>query len=353
MIYPYISIIVPIYNVPETFLRQCIESLINQTLKDIEIILVDDGSLDDSGMICDEYAANDRRIKVIHKENGGLVSARNAGYRATTGAWHMYLDGDDWIDTDTCRQLMEYVSIHNDIDIVFWKCVQELGDKSINSKWDWVCQEKEREYSGDECHELARHTLIYKSGIATAYCKLIRTEYAEKKNIIHDDRLRQGAEGLEFSLRAFYHARKALYVNEYYNHYRYNPASISKQINEKNTEYLTSCFNVIEEDIEQFENKKNLTKALYQRVVYMLIAIAMSTYFHPDNKDCIIKKIRKYRKIIAGTPLYTTSIRKCDTNGMDKLRIIVLTILRLRLYAILQPIAGLKTYYLKRGKYDY
>ena len=101
---PLVSIIVPIYKVPERFLRQCIESCINQTLREIEIILVDDGSPDTCGKICDEYANKDLRVKVIHKENGGLVSARNAGFDIVKGEWHMYLDGDDWIDENTCEK---------------------------------------------------------------------------------------------------------------------------------------------------------------------------------------------------------------------------------------------------------
>lgn len=79
----------------------------------------------------------------------------------------------------------------------------------------WKCKEQEYLYIGTECHELARHTLIYKAGIATACAKFISTNYAKKNRLRHDDRLRQGAEGLEFSLRAFYHAEKVLYVNEY------------------------------------------------------------------------------------------------------------------------------------------
>ena len=81
---PKVSIIVPVYKV-EKYLRKCIDSIINQTLKDIEIILVDDGSPDNCGKICDEYAAKDTRIKVIHKENGGLSSARNAGMEVAEG----------------------------------------------------------------------------------------------------------------------------------------------------------------------------------------------------------------------------------------------------------------------------
>ena len=216
---PSISIIVPCYNVEE-FLNETIECILNQTYQDWELLLVNDGSKDFTPQICDEYANKDKRIKVIHKENGGLVSARNAGYDAAIGDWHMYLDGDDWIDINTCEKLMFYLSRHTDVDIVFWKCIQELGDISIKGKWEWICSEQEHIYIDDECHDLARHTLIYKSGIATAYCKLIRADYAKRNGIRHNDRLKQGAEGLEFSLRSLYHAKKVLFVNEYFNHYR-------------------------------------------------------------------------------------------------------------------------------------
>ena len=92
-----VAIIIPIYNV-EKYVRKTIESAVNQTEKDIEIILVDDGSRDSSGRICDEYAACDSRIKVIHKENGGLSSSRNAGTRLAKSEYVMYLDGDDYLE---------------------------------------------------------------------------------------------------------------------------------------------------------------------------------------------------------------------------------------------------------------
>jgi len=100
-----VSVIVPIYNV-EPYLRKCIESIINQTYKNIEIILVDDGSTDDSGKICDEYALKDSRIKVIHKVNGGLVSARKAGISIAKGEYIGAVDGDDWIEPKMYEILM-------------------------------------------------------------------------------------------------------------------------------------------------------------------------------------------------------------------------------------------------------
>lgn len=98
-----VSIVVPIYKVPEKYLRQCIESCIRQTLRDIEIILVDDGSPDRCGQICDEYAEKDDRIRVIHKVNGGLAAARNTGQDAATGITLKFLDGDDYMEPSCCK----------------------------------------------------------------------------------------------------------------------------------------------------------------------------------------------------------------------------------------------------------
>lgn len=99
-----ISVIVPIYNV-EKYLPKCLQSCIDQTLDDIEIICVDDGSTDRSGEIAEEYAALDSRIQVIHKENGGLSSARNAGLKVAKGAWIMFLDSDDFLQCNACERV--------------------------------------------------------------------------------------------------------------------------------------------------------------------------------------------------------------------------------------------------------
>ena len=101
-----ISVIVPIYNV-EKYLTKCIESIINQTYKNLEIILVDDGSPDKSPIICDEYAKKDNRIKVIHKKNGGLSDARNYGMSLATGEYISFIDSDDYIDEEMYEKHMK------------------------------------------------------------------------------------------------------------------------------------------------------------------------------------------------------------------------------------------------------
>jgi len=103
-----ISIIIPVYNV-EKYLNRCIESIINQTYKNLEIILVDDGSTDNSGKICDEYALKDNRIKVIHKQNGGVSSARNKGLEVATGEYIGFVDSDDYIEKDMYELLLSTI----------------------------------------------------------------------------------------------------------------------------------------------------------------------------------------------------------------------------------------------------
>lgn len=104
-----ISIVVPIYNV-EAYLPACLDSLLAQTYADVEVILVDDGSTDACGAICDDYAARDKRFRVIHKENGGLVSARKAGLQEAHGEYVTYVDGDDSIEADLIAQCMDAIA---------------------------------------------------------------------------------------------------------------------------------------------------------------------------------------------------------------------------------------------------
>lgn len=106
---PLISVIVPIYKV-EPYLKKCVDSILTQTYKNLEIILVDDGSPDNCGAICDEYAAKDSRIRVIHKPNGGLSDARNAGMKIMTGQYVAFVDSDDWIEPNMYSSLLGLIT---------------------------------------------------------------------------------------------------------------------------------------------------------------------------------------------------------------------------------------------------
>lgn len=123
-----ISIIVPVYNV-EAYLDRCMESILKQTYKRLEIILVDDGSTDSSGEKCDAYAKQDSRIKVIHKKNGGLSDARNAGLALATGDYIGYVDSDDWIEPDMYQSLYDACAEH-DAELAVCRYFGEYQDRT-------------------------------------------------------------------------------------------------------------------------------------------------------------------------------------------------------------------------------
>ena len=142
---PRISVIVPVYNV-EQYLPRCVESILAQTYENLEILLVDDGTKDNCGAICDAYARQDERVKVIHKENGGLSSARNAGIDVSTGEYFSFVDSDDWIEPDMYEKMMALTEKYG-VRLVCagrWDVSSETGEKTPG-----LCPPKEEVISGE------------------------------------------------------------------------------------------------------------------------------------------------------------------------------------------------------------
>jgi glycosyltransferase involved in cell wall biosynthesis len=144
-----VSVIVPVYKV-EKYLDRCIKSIREQTYTELEIILVDDGSPDSCGRMCDEYAASDDRIKVIHKQNGGLSDARNAGIEAATGQWIVFVDSDDYISTEMISYLKS-VADENSADIAWCRYKETAADEedaAFDSKGsvEEICSGRDAEY---------------------------------------------------------------------------------------------------------------------------------------------------------------------------------------------------------------
>ena len=127
-----VSIIVPVYNSSDV-LCECVNSLINQDYENIEIILVDDGSTDNSGEICDSFQEKDKRVKVIHKKNEGQSAARNLGIQESSGDYVMFIDSDDWLDLDAVSTLVSYAD-ENDLDVTRFNYIREFESKSIPKK---------------------------------------------------------------------------------------------------------------------------------------------------------------------------------------------------------------------------
>lgn len=141
-----LSVIIPVYNVEE-YLAKCVDSILNQTYRNLEVILVNDGSKDGSGSICDDFVQKDSRVRVIHKENGGLSSARNAGMDAAKGEYISFIDSDDWIETDSYEHLLGLMEKYQ-VKLVCggnWDVDGATGEKTLG-----ICPKKEELVTGEE-----------------------------------------------------------------------------------------------------------------------------------------------------------------------------------------------------------
>ena len=159
-----ISIIVPIYKV-ESYLRQCLDSILHQTYQNLEIILVDDGSPDGCGAICEEYAQKDSRIHVIHQTNGGVSAARNTGLEAATGQWIGWVDPDDWIDANMFELLItEGEQQEKPMDVVICGGYEEYRHRQVPFGWPCRQQLDRREALLGLLEDRYMHNALYDNG---------------------------------------------------------------------------------------------------------------------------------------------------------------------------------------------
>ena len=205
-----ISVIIPVYNV-EKFMRNCIDSCINQTYKNLEIILVDDGSTDNSGKICDEYKNKDERIKVIHQKNMGLAGARNSGLDIATGKYIMFLDSDDFYEPNSCEVLYKEIEEKN-ADYVIGNYIHTDYE---GVKWENpIFNQENFKLSIDD----------YKKSFfvmnSTEWNKIFKREFIEKYSLRFV--LGAFAEDAIFSTFCYVHTDNAYYINDIVYNYRQN-----------------------------------------------------------------------------------------------------------------------------------
>lgn len=243
-----VSIIVPIYNV-EKFLDQCISSILNQTYKNLEVILVNDGSEDNSSNIMEKYLKEDNRIKIITKKNGGLSSTRNVGIDVSTGDYIMHVDGDDFINKDTIENMVtEIINSKENIDVV-------VGDLELfygNNKkkvWKDSLMEENKIYSGKDY--LEKYFFLGKACYSSCN-KLWKRELYIKNNIYHPTEISLGEDSNTVA-RLMINAEKIIKLNSSVYNYRINLNGMMKSKGKKLLDYKKSI-----EILEKYFYEKNI-----------------------------------------------------------------------------------------------
>ncbi len=223
-----LSIIVPTYNA-ESYLEKCIHSILEQTHGDWELILVDDGSVDDSGAICDKAAARDDRIKVIHKKNEGLICARITGIEAATGEFLSFVDADDWVDTCFLERLMECME-STGADIVISGCVNEQKDVSANETNRIPAGIYEKEgLAASFIPRMLHYQGFYQFGVLPYLCnKLFRRELLKQFYKDIDTKIYDG-EDVAVVYPYLLSSSKVAVIEDCMYHYRIHETSISTQ----------------------------------------------------------------------------------------------------------------------------
>lgn len=280
-----ISVIVPIYKV-ENYLEKCITSIINQTYKNLEIILVDDGSPDRCGDICDKFAKMDNRIKVIHKENGGLSSARNSGIDISTGDYISFIDSDDWISNDLYETLITILNEENDIDIIEYKS-KEVSEREINLK-----------IYDTKSYEIFNNEGALKSHFNSKYFYISACSKIYKKNLFDNIKFPIGklAEDLHTTYKLFYKARKLAYI-DYTGYYYYRrPDSIMGTSSPK---LIIDVFEGNQQEHEFICKKLPNLKTDIDRLYFNCL---LKTYAYLNQKDIetstIYSSVDEYKNII-------------------------------------------------------
>ena len=225
---PFFSIIIPIYKVRQDYLEMCVESIRNQSFCNFEIILVDDGSPDNCGVICDEYSKTDARIRVIHQKNQGVSAARNAGIDAARGEWIMFVDADDWIADGSYEKLAIHVC-NCDYDILMFRLVKAYENQTVALKYPF---EPNRVYNTSSCED---KEVLYrlamrppKAGNSVVYYsvdKVIRREFLNAKKLRYPVGLPK-SEDKVFVLQCFEKLGKLCFIDETYYFYRINIDSV-------------------------------------------------------------------------------------------------------------------------------
>lgn len=280
------SIVVPVYKVEE-YLDRCVKSILNQTYSDIELVLVDDGSPDNCPQMCDDYAKEDARIKVVHKKNSGLSDARNAGLESASGEYVVFIDSDDYIELDTCEKFSRYADKEYDILIGDANVVGAGNCDLSHIAFDEVTDGK------SYFKQSLKETKVPIVAVINAYRRefLIENALKFKSGILHED--------VEFTPRVFLAAKSVVNThNCFYNYIIREDSITTKKDKSKNACDLFDTYTQHERDFAKIEDTE-LKELLLDYLVCSYLSFFQGVRLYKYGKKYIHKAFCRrnaYRK---------------------------------------------------------
>lgn len=286
-----ISVIVPVYN-SEKYLKRCIDSILNQTYKAIELILVEDGSPDNCGKICDEYAKKDKRVRVIHKTNAGVSAARNSGLEIASGNYATFVDSDDYIEPEMYGNMMEKVHQYN-CDVVMCDCIKDFTDHSEIYTHDIRAGFYDKEQLVNEYypHLLMMENVEYPATISNCLILFNRNKLGNLRYVVEV----RYSEDLLFGAQLVYNTDSFYYMKEQaYYHYYMNPTSATHKFTvDKWNDYKTLHFEINKyfSECESFDFSHQIDLCLLFFVYNSVSNIFSADNLEREKKFEIVKNI--------------------------------------------------------------
>lgn len=283
---PLVSVIIPVYNV-EKYLCECLDSVINQTYTNLEIILVDDGSPDNCGRICDEYAENDNRIRVIHKKNGGLSSARNAGIEISSGEWIFFCDSDDLIENELIEKALNK-AISDKTDICFFDFDRFYKDYSTTHQTI-----KSDENVFRDTKEI-KTLITYFSEMSSACIYIVKSQII-KNSIWFAENIKYLEDEL-FKFQLYSQINSFSYVHKVFYHYRVVSDSITENFSNRQ-DYLDMIFSVYNEMVNSISKEKYPENSIIvpnTRFVSYFSTVVRTAFQNKFSFKCDYEMIKKY-----------------------------------------------------------
>lgn len=305
---PKISIIVPVYKV-EKYIHKCVNSILVQTFTDFELILVDDGSPDNCGRICDEYASKDNRIKVIHKKNGGLSDSRNAGLNIASGEYVGFVDSDDYIENDMYQKLIN-VCNSNEVDISMCGRYDVSINNEIKSRFSFDGQ---KIWSGKE----AIGNLLTWNDIDSSACDKLF-----KRDIFEELRFPVGKynEDIYIMVNVLDKINKIVHIGESKYYYFHRPNSITtKDFSEKNMDMLEASDKVLKYVMKKYPDLKAKAESFYYKNIIYLLTLLLDA----SNKDDNLQSYKKLKKILNNNIILILSNQYIDLRNKGYLLLMI------------------------------
>jgi len=285
-----ISIVIPVYNVVK-YLDECVKSVVSQSYADLEIILVNDGSTDDSGKLCDEWAQKDARVRVVHKKNGGLSDARNAGVAVATGDYVLFLDSDDfWDDTNAVERLVDRVK-QSGADMIAFSYKKFYEDSGEVKPYFSAVPDMPLGLSLDgQMKFLAEHRLY----IASACNKFLKRSLLDSSMLF---KVGVFSEDIEWCARLLTKVTSIDFLFEDFYCYRQRAGSISHAYRDKNCSDLVDAFLQCKECAERTSGETQ--KLLLQYTAFQFSTFFMTQALAENYQKAMIAKMKPHKQIMA------------------------------------------------------